>query len=85
MTNLVTLTLIFMLFVFVALFWYQLAGISMEEGMVASAITIMLLVFGCAKIGKAGYAYIISVIFSAVGIVAFFLNIGMDKRTRTFS
>ena len=56
MTNLVTLTLIFMLFVFVTLFWYQLAGISTEERMVASAITIMLLVFGCAMVEKSKFA-----------------------------
>lgn len=79
MTNLVTMTLIFMLFVFVALFWYQLAGISTEEGMVASAITIMLLVFGCAMIEKAKFAYVCCIILSIVGIVLFLVNIGKHK------
>ncbi len=45
MSNMVTLSIIFLLFLLITLFWYQLSGLCTEESMAASAITIMAVTF----------------------------------------
>lgn len=84
MTNLMTLSILFGIFLLIALLWHQLAGICAEESMTASAITIMLLVFGCGFAGNTAYVYRISAVLAAAGLLLFLLNRGKGRTEAGF-
>ena len=84
MTNLVNLCIVFGIFVLITLFWHQLTGLCTEESMAASAITIILLVFGCGLAGNTAYAYGISAAVGAAGFLLFLLNRGKGRTKAGF-
>lgn len=79
MSNAVGMAIIFLFFLLIIAFWYQITGISVEESMVMTAILIMLSVLGAGLFGNVKYSYIILVIFAAVGLFAFPANIGARR------
>lgn len=84
MSNIVTLTIIFILFLLISLFWYQIAGICTEESMVASAITIMAVAFLAGLAGNAAYIYPFSAFLAAAGGFLFLFNKGKGKSRDKF-
>lgn len=84
MSNMVTLSIIFLLFLLITLFWYQLSGLCTEESMAASAITIMAVTFLSGLAGNVKYVYLASAILSIVGIGLFLMNRGKGRKKENF-
>lgn len=84
MSNMLTLSIIFFVFLLISLFWYQLAGICTEESMAASAITIMAATFLAGILGNAKYVYPAAAVLAAAGAALFLINKGRGRREETF-
>lgn len=84
MSNVIILSIVFLLFLLISLFWYQLAGICTEESMAASASTIMAVTFLAGLAGNAAYIYPAAAFMAAAGVLLFLLNIGRGRTEEKF-
>lgn len=75
MVNLLMLTVIFIMFVLVALFWHQVCRMTSEESLCMSAVLVMLSVFFAGMAGHARCAYYVLGFVAAVGLLAFLFDV----------
>lgn len=79
MVNLLILTVIFIMFVLVALFWHQVCRMTSEESLCMSAVLVMLSVFFAAMAGHVRCAYYVLGFVAAVGLLAFIFDVSAVK------
>lgn len=77
MSNLMNLTVVFLLFIFTVLLWHQFFRIPSEESMVLSAVSVILIVFFTGMLGNAFYSYYVIGGMAAAGVITFFLDISI--------
>ena len=82
MENVIILVGIFILFLAVAMFWYQMLGLTPEESMLMSAVLIMIITFMTGLINNIQNIYWICAAFGVVGISMLLFNMGKPKECK---
>lgn len=79
MSNVCVLVITFVMFILVSILWYQLAGMSPEEGMVFTAVFVMLGEFVCGVFLDTYKIYWLMAVCSFLGILTLVFNISFVK------